>query len=55
MADVAEVYLDTYEAARMPMGRSTYEEMPVYPWVDDPRPYLPLLPRFTVPEKSLGE
>jgi uncharacterized protein (TIGR03083 family) len=47
--------LDPYEAARMLMGRRTYEEMAAYPWVGDPTPYLPLIHQFTVPEQSLGE
>ncbi len=47
--------LDPYEAARMLMGRRTYEEIAAYPWVGDPTPYLPLIHQFTVPEKSLGE
>ena len=47
--------LDPYEAARMLMGRRTYEEMAAYPWVGDPTPYLPMLHQFTVPEQSLGE
>ena len=47
--------LDPYEAARMLMGRRTYEEIGAYPWVGDPTPYLPLLHQFTVPEQPLGE
>ncbi len=47
--------LDPYEAARMLMGRRTYEEMAAYPWVGDAAPYLPLIHQFTVPERSLGE
>ena len=53
-ADVA-LELDPYEAARMLMGRRTYEEMAAYPWVGDPTPYLPLIHQFTVPEQPLGE
>ena len=55
--DGAEVVLDLdpYEAARMLMGRRTYEEMAAYPWVGDGAPYLPLLHQFTVPEHPLGE
>ncbi|MDH3540159.1 MAG: maleylpyruvate isomerase N-terminal domain-containing protein [Acidimicrobiia bacterium] len=47
--------LDPYEAARMLMGRRTYEEIVAYPWVGDPTPYLPLIHQFTVPEHSLDE
>jgi uncharacterized protein (TIGR03083 family) len=47
--------LDPYEAARMLMGRRTYEEMAAYPWLGDPAPYLPLIHQFTVPEHPLGE
>ena len=47
--------LDPYEAARMLMGRRTYDEIAAYPWVGDPASYLPLLHQFTVPERSLGE
>jgi hypothetical protein len=47
--------LEPYEAARMLMGRRTYEEMAAYPWVGDPAPYLPLIHQFTVPERSLDE
>ncbi len=47
--------LDPYEAARMLMGRRTYEEMSAYPWVGDPAPYLPLIHQFTVPEYALDE
>ncbi|MBT8247425.1 MAG: maleylpyruvate isomerase N-terminal domain-containing protein [Acidimicrobiia bacterium] len=47
--------LDPYEAARMLMGRRTYEEMAAYPWVGDSSPYLPLIHQFTVPEHPLGE
>lgn len=47
--------LDPYEAARMLMGRRTYEEIAAYPWVGDSAPYLPLIHQFTVPEQSLGE
>jgi uncharacterized protein (TIGR03083 family) len=47
--------LDPYEAARMMLGRRTYEEMAAYPWTGDPAPYLPLLHQFTVPESALGE
>ncbi|MGI9649304.1 MAG: maleylpyruvate isomerase N-terminal domain-containing protein [Acidimicrobiia bacterium] len=47
--------LDPYEAARMMLGRRTYEEMAAYPWTGDPTPYLPLLHQFTVPETALGE
>ena len=47
--------LDPYEAARMLMGRRTYDEMAAYPWVGDPTPYLPLIHQFTVPEQALGE
>ncbi len=53
-ADV-RLELEPYEAARMLMGRRTYQEMAAYPWVGDPTPYLPLLHQFTVPERSLGE
>jgi len=55
--DGAEVILalDPYEAARMLMGRRTYEEIAAYPWVGDATPYLPLLHQFTVPEQPLGE
>ena len=53
-ADVV-LNLDPYEAARMLMGRRTYDEIAAYPWVGDPTPYLPLLHQFTVPEQSLGE
>ena len=53
-ADIRLV-LDPYEAARMLLGRRTYEEMAAYPWTGDPTPYLPLLHQFTVPEESLGE
>ncbi|NNC93819.1 MAG: hypothetical protein HKN80_15150 [Acidimicrobiia bacterium] len=55
--DGADVVLDVdpYEAARMLMGRRTYEEMAAYPWVGDPTPYLPLLHQFTVPAQSLAE
>jgi len=47
--------LDPYEAARMLMGRRTYDEIAAYPWVGDPTRYLPLIHQFTVPEQSLGE
>lgn len=47
--------LEPYEAARMLMGRRTYEEIAAYPWVGDGTPYLPLLHQFTVPERPLGE
>lgn len=47
--------LDPYEAARMLMGRRTYEEMAAYAWVGDSAPYLPLIHQFTVPEHPLGE
>ena len=47
--------LDPYEAARMMLGRRTYEEMAAYPWKGDPSPYLPLLHQFTVPETALDE
>jgi uncharacterized protein (TIGR03083 family) len=53
-ADV-RLELEPYEAARMLLGRRTYEEMAAYPWVGDPTPYLPYLHQFTVPEQSLGE
>lgn len=53
-ADIRLV-LDPYEAARMLMGRRTYEEMAAYPWEGDSAPYLPLLHQFTVPERALGE
>ena len=53
-ADVV-LELDPYEAARMLMGRRTYDEIADYPWVGDCAPYLPLLHQFTVPEQSLGE
>lgn len=53
-ADVV-LEIDPYEAARMLMGRRTYEEMAAYPWTGDPGPYLPLLHQFTVPESALGE
>ena len=55
--DGADVVLDVdpYEAARMLMGRRTYEEIAAHPWVGDPTPYLALLHQFTVPEQSLGE
>lgn len=55
--DGAEVVLDLdpYEAARMLMGRRTYEEMAAYPWVGEAAPYLPLIHQFTVPERPLGE
>ncbi len=47
--------LDPYEAARMLLGRRTYEEIAAYPWVGDATPYLPLIHQFTVPEQPLGE
>jgi len=47
--------LDPYEAARMLMGRRTYEEIAAYPWVGDSTPYLPHMHQFTVPETALGE
>ncbi|MBT8194127.1 MAG: maleylpyruvate isomerase family mycothiol-dependent enzyme [Acidimicrobiia bacterium] len=47
--------LDPYEAARMLMGRRTYEEMAAYAWVGNSAPYLPLIHQFTVPEHPLGE
>ena len=47
--------LDPYEAARMLMGRRTYEEMAAYGWVGDGSAYLPLIHQFTVPERSLDE
>ena len=47
--------LDAYEAARMLMGRRTYDEMRALDWEGDPEPYLQYLHRFTVPEQSLGE
>ncbi|MDH3607461.1 MAG: maleylpyruvate isomerase family mycothiol-dependent enzyme [Acidimicrobiia bacterium] len=47
--------LDPYEAARMLMGRRTYDEIAAYPWVGDATPYMPLLHQFTVPEQPLGE
>lgn len=53
-ADVV-LNLNPYEAARMLMGRRTYEEMAAYPWAGDSAPYLPLLHQFTVPEQALGE
>lgn len=53
-ADVA-LELDPYEAARMLMGRRTYEEMAAYAWVGDGSTYLPFIHQFTVPERSLDE
>ena len=47
--------VDPYEAARMLMGRRTYDEMRALDWQGDPEPYLAYLHRFTVPEQSLGE
>ena len=47
--------LDSYEAARMLMGRRTYDEIRALDWNGDPEPYLQYLHRFTVPEQSLGE
>ncbi|MEE9184700.1 MAG: hypothetical protein V3U39_09530, partial [Acidimicrobiia bacterium] len=47
--------VDPYEAARMLMGRRTYDEMRAFDWQGDPEPYLTYLHRFTVPEQSLGE
>ena len=47
--------VDAYEAARMLMGRRTYDEMRALDWNGDPEPYLTYLHRFTVPEQSLGE
>lgn len=47
--------VDPYEAARMLMGRRTYDEMRALEWKGDPEPYLTYLHRFTVPEQSLGE
>jgi len=47
--------VDAYEAARMLMGRRTYDEMRALHWKGDPEPYLTFLHRFTVPEQSLAE
>ncbi len=47
--------LDAYEAARMLMGRRTYQEIAAYPWVGDGEPYFRLLHQFTVPKQALGE
>ena len=47
--------VDPYEAARMLMGRRTYDEIRALDWEGSPEPYLTYLHRFTVPEQSLDE